>query len=97
MRRPTIPAMLATVVLCGLAGFVPGSRAVSLAAVEPTPTDLRIQTPAASPVALPGVVDRTYSDPTYGYRLTWDDSWDVSAVPATGGGFLQLSNGVSHV
>ncbi len=51
----------------------------------------------ASPVALPGVVDRTYTDSTYGYQLTWDASWDVSAVPATGSGFLQLSNGVSHV
>jgi hypothetical protein len=95
MRQPVVSVVLATAILFGLPVLVHGPA--SLALGEPTPADLHIQTPAASPVAFPDVVDRTYTDRTYGYRLSWDDSWEISAVPATGGGFLQLSNGVSHV
>jgi hypothetical protein len=55
--------------------------------------------PDAPPAAddLPGdltdVAGNTYANPTYGYSLTWDDSWSVEDVPASEGDMFELSNG----
>ncbi|MEA2594808.1 MAG: hypothetical protein QOF01_1277, partial [Thermomicrobiales bacterium] len=39
-----------------------------------------------------------YTSPSYGYELTWDDSWEVAEESSEGGyDMIHLSNGVSDV
>src|SRR5690242_14121076 len=42
--------------------------------------------------------ETSYTSPTYGYQLTWDDTWSVVEQSSEGGyDLLHLSNGVSDV
>ncbi|MCC6943064.1 MAG: hypothetical protein IT335_00725 [Thermomicrobiales bacterium] len=75
---------------------------------EPTPTsgfDVPTPTPVTGVVAptetaasgQPGgnVVGNTYTSPTFGYSLTWDDSWSVTADESSEGiDFLRISSGI---
>ncbi len=66
---------------------------------SPTPGGLVIgpsPTPGASPA--PGVSGATYTSPTYGFSLKWDETWNVVEASSVGGeDRLQLSNGVSEL
>ncbi len=53
---------------------------------EPTPTAVAEQTS--------NVAGNTYTSPTFGYSLTWDDSWSVIAEQSTEGiDFLRIGTG----
>ncbi|MEA2594321.1 MAG: hypothetical protein QOF01_790 [Thermomicrobiales bacterium] len=50
------------------------------------------------PTVTTGVQGSTYRSPTYGYSVSWDDTWTVAAeTSADGSDLLQLNNGVSDV
>jgi hypothetical protein len=78
---------------------VPVASPTQPAVVEPTPTeaatDLTPTVPAdQSPVAGANVVGNTYTSPTYGYSLTWNDTWTVeSDESGETGDYFGLSNG----
>lgn len=51
-----------------------------------------------TPTVATGVQGSTYRSPTYGYSLSWDESWHVVAESSTAGSdLLRLTNGVSDV
>ncbi|CAN5760007.1 hypothetical protein BH20CHL4_BH20CHL4_01530 [soil metagenome] len=85
----------------------PAPTATQQVTVEQTPTEASIlltpttetgQTPAVTPAIPPGstsVVGTTYTSPTYGYSLSWNDAWTVDSVDTDEtGDYLDLSNGV---
>ncbi len=68
-------ADLATSLACGEIGGV---------AAGPTVTAVTVETPAAVPTQSPaaagtGVQGNSYTSPTYGYSVTWDETWTVQA------------------
>jgi hypothetical protein len=46
----------------------------------------------------PGVSGSSYTSPTYGYSLSWDDSWSVTQASSDNGtDYLELDNGTSSI
>jgi hypothetical protein len=55
------------------------------------PVNDQIDNPIADP---PGVAGNTFTDPAFGYSLTWDDAWSVIEVAELDGApMLRLTNG----
>jgi hypothetical protein len=56
------------------------------------------ETAPPTPTVATGVQGSTYRSPTFGYSLSWDDTWSVvTESSADGSDLLQLNNGVSDV
>ncbi|MGD9710803.1 MAG: hypothetical protein AB7V46_01905 [Thermomicrobiales bacterium] len=66
----------------------PTPEATAAGTVTPSGTPSSGATTAGSAVA-----GSTYTSPTYGYRLTWDDTWIVNEESAEGRDYLSLDNG----
>jgi hypothetical protein len=66
---------------------------------SPTPGGLMIgPSPTADASPGPGVVGKTYTSPTYGFSLEWDESWEVVAATSDADeDRLHLSNATSEV
>jgi hypothetical protein len=57
-------------------------------------TDGQPQSPAANQPQIPGLSGMTYTDPVYGYALTWDPSWSVlDFFTRNGSDVLRITNG----
>lgn len=86
---------------------IPSGLAHSAAGQDGTPvTALLVGAFAGGSLVLPtpdatepaGVQGQSYLSPTYGYRLTWDESWSVVGESSDGiADSLQLTNGTSNV
>ena len=76
------------------------SPAPSGGIIGPTPTPSSGQigpTPTPGSADATGVIGTTYTDPTYGYRLSWSPEWQVVADSEATDYGLVLTNGISDV
>lgn len=78
--------------------FVPGTKPATAIVAGAFKSGVAAPTPTPAPTPVVGVHGTRYVSPSYGYTVSWDESWGVageSTVP--GSDSLQLSNGVNNV
>jgi hypothetical protein len=78
--------------------FVPGTQPAVAIVAGAFATDSTIPTPVPTPTPVTGVVGTTYLSPTFGYSISWDETWSAVAESSTNGeDSVQLTNGTSNV